>query len=235
MRAAGDAEAKERVRAQTAMAIAEGAFGVPTLVVDGELFWGFDAFEAIDARLRGDDPIDDAALLRWRDLEASSVRRAVRPAAPVALGPEALRARAVDWIDAWNRRDLEAILAHYADDVAVCSPRVAERLGAADGWLRGKAALRDYFARGLRNAALRFELVDVALGVGAMTVIYRRENGALVTDCAQSSTPRGASFAWSPATVRRADPAQPSRVGRGGRHAARALLYSAHEGRAASP
>lgn len=185
VRAAGEVEAKERVRAQTAAAIAEGAFGVPTLVVDGELFWGFDAFDHIDARLRGDDPIDDAALLRWRDLEASSVRRAVRPAAPFALRPEDLRARAVDWIDAWNRRDLEAILAHYADDVAVCSPRVVERLGAADGWLRGKAALRDDFARGLRNAALRFELVDVTVGVGAMTVVYRRENGALVTDCAE--------------------------------------------------
>jgi hypothetical protein len=62
---------------------------------------------------------------------------------------------------------------------------VVERLGTADGWLRGKAALRDDFARGLRNAALRFELVDVAVGVGAMTVVYRRENGALVTDCAE--------------------------------------------------
>lgn len=96
VRAAGEAEAKERVRAQTAAAIAEGAFGVPTLVVDGELFWGFDAFDHIDAWLRGDDPVDDAALARWRDLEASSVRRAVRPAAPVTLVPEALRARAVD-------------------------------------------------------------------------------------------------------------------------------------------
>jgi 2-hydroxychromene-2-carboxylate isomerase/RimJ/RimL family protein N-acetyltransferase len=95
VRAAGDAEAKERVRAQTTAAIAEGAFGVPTLVVDGELFWGFDAFDHIDARLRGDDPIDDAALLRWRDLEASSGRRAVRPSAPVTLASEAHPARAV--------------------------------------------------------------------------------------------------------------------------------------------
>jgi 2-hydroxychromene-2-carboxylate isomerase/ketosteroid isomerase-like protein len=185
VRAAGEPEAKERLRAQTAAAIAGGAFGVPTLLVDGELYWGFDAFDAIDARLRGDDAVDEAALRRWRDLEPSSVRRALRPQAPVALRPEDLRARAEAWIDAWNRRDLEAILAHYADDVAVCSPRVVERLGAADGWLRGKAALRDYFAQGLRNPALRFELVDVAIGVGAMTVVYRRESGALVTDCAE--------------------------------------------------
>jgi hypothetical protein len=30
--------------------------------------------------------------------------------------------------------------------------------------------------------SLRFELVDVAVGVGAVTVVYRRETGALVTD-----------------------------------------------------
>lgn len=185
LRAASEPEAKERVRAQTARAIADGAFGVPTVVVDGEAYWGFDAWPHIEARLRGEDPIDDAALRAWRDLGASSVRRAVAARAPVALSPDDLRARAVAWVDAWNRRDLEAILAHYADDVTVCSPRVVERLGAPDGWLRGKAALREYFAQGLSNAALRFDLVDVAIGVGAMTVVYRRENGALVTDCAE--------------------------------------------------
>ncbi|MBI5518042.1 MAG: nuclear transport factor 2 family protein [Deltaproteobacteria bacterium] len=99
--------------------------------------------------------------------------------------PDALRAHVASWIDAWNRHDLEAILAHYTDDIALCSPRVVERLGHADGWLRGKHALRGYFALGLQNPALRFELVGVTLGVGALCVVYRRENGALVTDTAE--------------------------------------------------
>lgn len=66
--------------------------------------------------------------------------------------------------------------------MALCSPRVVERTGAADGWLRGKDALRRYFAVGVAAPGLRFDLVDVALGVGALTVVYRRETGALVTD-----------------------------------------------------
>ena len=68
---------------------------------------------------------------------------------------------------------------------AVRSPRVIERTGAADGWLHGKAALRSYFAKGLSAPALRFELIAVTVGVDAMTVIYRRETGAVVTDCAE--------------------------------------------------
>lgn len=185
VRAAREDDAKERVRAQTATAIAEGAFGVPTLVVDGELFWGLDAWPNIEDRLRGDDPIDAHTLARWEGLAASSVRKAIARPTAKTLSPAEARAHAVAWVDAWNRRDLDAILAHYADDVSVCSPRVVERTGAADGWLRGKAALRDYFAKGLANPALRFELVDVTVGVGAMTVVYRRETGVLVTDCAE--------------------------------------------------
>lgn len=95
------------------------------------------------------------------------------------------RAQAADWIDAWNARDLERVLAHYADDVAICSPLVAERLGVEDGWLRGKEQLRAYFSAGMRKPQLRFELVEVLSGVQAYTVLYRRETGTLVTDCVE--------------------------------------------------
>ena len=86
------------------------------------------------------------------------------------------------WCAAWNRRDLEAVLAHYAEDVELRSPFVVQRLGHADGWLRGKAALRDYFALGMAKPTLHFAFVDVLLGVGAVTVLYRRETGALAAD-----------------------------------------------------
>ena len=33
-----------------------------------------------------------------------------------------------DWIDAFNRHDLEAVLSHYADDVEFSSPVVTEIL-----------------------------------------------------------------------------------------------------------
>jgi len=95
---------------------------------------------------------------------------------------DSARRLAADWCGAWNRRDLDGIMRHYADDVRLCSPKVVERCGIADGWIAGKDRLRAYFAIGLRAPDLRFELVDVLLGVNAVSVVYRRETGALVTD-----------------------------------------------------
>jgi ketosteroid isomerase-like protein len=92
------------------------------------------------------------------------------------------RRLAVDWCDAWNRRDLDAIMRHYADDVRLCSPKVVARCGIADGWVEGKDWLREYFAIGVQAPGLRFELVDVLLGVNALSIVYRREDGALVAD-----------------------------------------------------
>lgn len=45
---------KDRLRANTDRAIADGAFGVPTFVVDGEMFWGEDALRLLNGYL--DDP-----------------------------------------------------------------------------------------------------------------------------------------------------------------------------------
>ena len=87
-----------------------------------------------------------------------------------------------EWCDAWNRRDLEVVLSHYAEEIELRSPLVAKRLGRADGTLRGKTELRGYFARGMTNSALRFEFEDVRIGVDAITVLYRRENGMRVSD-----------------------------------------------------
>lgn len=91
-------------------------------------------------------------------------------------------AMARDWVAAWNARDLDAVLSHYAEDVEVRSPLVVARLGRPDGTLRGKEELRAYFARGMAKPDLRFELVDVRVGVNAVCVLYDRENGARVAD-----------------------------------------------------
>jgi hypothetical protein len=96
------------------------------------------------------------------------------------------------WCEAWNRRDLNAIMEHYSDDVEFSSPTVVRRWSIPDGWLRGKDKLRANFEIGLKTPELNFELVDVLLGVGAMCVIYRRETGLLVTDLVElDSTGRG--------------------------------------------
>jgi hypothetical protein len=50
---------------------------VPTLLVDGEIFWGVDGLAFAEVRLRGEDPVpaDTAALER----QPSATRKALRP------------------------------------------------------------------------------------------------------------------------------------------------------------
>jgi 2-hydroxychromene-2-carboxylate isomerase len=70
------AEGKERLRRNTDDALARGAFGVPTLFVDGEMFFGFDSFPAIEAFVRGEDPAAKSPHLveQWARLPASASR-----------------------------------------------------------------------------------------------------------------------------------------------------------------
>ncbi|HEX6773331.1 MAG TPA: nuclear transport factor 2 family protein [Acidobacteriaceae bacterium] len=82
------------------------------------------------------------------------------------------RSFAQEWIDAWNSHDLERILAHYDDDVLLTSP-VALKLLNGDGTVRGKAALREYFQRGLQAfSSLRFDLIDILWGTETIVIYY---------------------------------------------------------------
>jgi 2-hydroxychromene-2-carboxylate isomerase len=72
-------ESKERVRAQTERAIQAGVFGVPTMVADGELFWGCDSLPHLRRHLSGDLRIPDEWVTRWADLPADAVRRGRGP------------------------------------------------------------------------------------------------------------------------------------------------------------
>jgi 2-hydroxychromene-2-carboxylate isomerase len=81
VREAMTAEAKARLRAQTEQALAAGAFGVPTMLVSGELFWGSDSLGHLAAFLRGEDPlagVGEDVLARWEAIVPSAMRRAVR-------------------------------------------------------------------------------------------------------------------------------------------------------------
>ena len=75
-RRASGAEGKERLRRNTDEALARGAFGVPTLFVQGEMFFGFDSFPEIEAYVRGEDPVAQHADLieKWTKLPASAWR-----------------------------------------------------------------------------------------------------------------------------------------------------------------
>jgi ketosteroid isomerase-like protein len=64
---------------------------------------------------------------------------------------------AAAWIEDWNRRDVEAVLAHFREDCVFVSPKAVAITGG--GTLDGKAALRGYWNAALARAnELRFVL-----------------------------------------------------------------------------
>jgi len=79
-----------------------------------------------------------------------------------------------DWIEAWNRHDLRAILAHYDDAVVFSSPFVVKIADEPSGILHGIARLRSYFAEALKKYPdLRFSDLRAHAGVSSVTLTYR--------------------------------------------------------------
>lgn len=78
-----------------------------------------------------------------------------------------------EWIEAWNSRSLDRILAHYADDVILSSPVALKLLNNGTGLVQGKSGLRDYFHRGLQAYPdIRFLLTDVLWGTETIIAYY---------------------------------------------------------------
>lgn len=65
---------KRRLRGETDAAIDALVFGVPTVIVDGELFWGFDDFAHLELCLAGQDPLDRTVLDQWMNVRPSASR-----------------------------------------------------------------------------------------------------------------------------------------------------------------
>jgi len=90
---------------------------------------------------------------------------------------------AESWVQAWNDHDLDAVLAHFAEDAVFSSPVAAQVVPESAGVLRGKAALRAYWAAGMaRIPDLRFEVVAVYTGIDTLVLNYRNHVGGLVCE-----------------------------------------------------
>jgi ketosteroid isomerase-like protein len=87
------------------------------------------------------------------------------------------------WEDAWNRHDLEGVLAHFHDDVRFTSPMAAQLMPGSNGVVRGKDALRGNFREGLaRIPDLHFTVEQVHAGVGVVVIGYRNHRGVRVNE-----------------------------------------------------
>jgi steroid delta-isomerase len=106
---------------------------------------------------------------------AARLRASVVTAMPGGALTEASAQRfALDWIDAWNRHDVDAVLAHYADDAVFVSPK-AERI-TGSGIVHGKAALEAYWRAALATVGRLEFALDAASWSSrseTLTVLYR--------------------------------------------------------------
>ncbi|HAX75899.1 MAG TPA: nuclear transport factor 2 family protein [Cyanobacteria bacterium UBA11372] len=87
------------------------------------------------------------------------------------------------WLDDWNRHDLDAILSHYAEDIEFTSPFIVQLMNDSRGKIKGKSALREYFAKGLAAyPELRFELKQILVGVDSIVIYYRSVKNLLAAE-----------------------------------------------------
>jgi ketosteroid isomerase-like protein len=87
------------------------------------------------------------------------------------------------WYDAWNKRDVDAILALYADDLEFASPFVSALGFGAEGVIYGKGMFRAYLEAALpRVPDLSFAQVALCVGARGHTLIYRINTGVLVAE-----------------------------------------------------
>ena len=99
------------------------------------------------------------------------------------LSADFAQAFAREWIASWDAHDLDRILAHYTDDFEMSSPLIVERMNEPSGTLKGKAAIRPYWQKGLQaEPPLHFELLGVMTGVRSLTILYRNQAGRRVAE-----------------------------------------------------
>lgn len=86
-----------------------------------------------------------------------------------------LRSIGHEWMRAFNARDLDALLALYADDAVHTSPKLRERQPETGGQVRGRAALREWWADSFRRLpGLAYELTTLTADAERVWFEYRR-------------------------------------------------------------
>ena len=91
-----------------------------------------------------------------------------------------------EWVESWNTHDIERILSHYSDDIEMTSPLIMERLKQPNGYLKGKDKVRAYWEIGVNcTPPLKFELIDILLGVDSLTIYYLSVGRRVVAETLQ--------------------------------------------------
>jgi len=71
---ASDESVKAELKTNVDAALARGVFGVPTMLIDDQLFWGYDDFRFLELYLRGEDPLEAGEFERWSNVRSTAPR-----------------------------------------------------------------------------------------------------------------------------------------------------------------
>lgn len=87
------------------------------------------------------------------------------------------------WCTAWNAHDVEAVLSHFHEDAVFSSPAAKTIVPDSGGILRGRAAIADYWRRGIEMIPnLHFRIERVFVGVDIVTIQYSNQNNVTVNE-----------------------------------------------------
>jgi ketosteroid isomerase-like protein len=101
----------------------------------------------------------------------------------MTINQQFARSFADEWIRAWNNKDIDAIMRHYAEHVVFSSPFILKSQINGKGTIHGKNALRKYFENALnKDAALHFDLKHIMVGIKSITLIYVRKKTMLASE-----------------------------------------------------
>lgn len=88
-----------------------------------------------------------------------------------------------EWLDAWNKHDVDLIMKHYTDSIEFCSPIVQKVLGDPKGIVYGIDNLRDYFTRQLQKfPTLKFQLLDIFASPQSVVLYYKINRGLMAAE-----------------------------------------------------
>lgn len=84
----------------------------------------------------------------------------------------------LEWIKAWNARDLNKIMSHYTDDFEMSSPIIKQIMNEKSGILKGKETIKAYWEKALKmNPDIHFELLSFYSGANSVVIHYKGHRG----------------------------------------------------------
>jgi len=102
------------------------------------------------------------------------------------LDAKKVRTFAELWVQAWNSRDLDQIMQHYASDAVLVSPVATKFRSDRSDTVNGEHEMRSYFRCILdRFPTVNFQLIETFGGSSSLIVYYVNHSGGRTCDFLQ--------------------------------------------------